>query len=109
MGSLAKFLSEDDLDDLWQQPDKGLYHMSTNVSSFYDRSIYNEALYNKYGPPTSLENYLLKAQIMDYEATRSQFEAFAARKTDTRPATGMIGTPWLPTQYIVDRLTSGSK
>jgi exo-1,4-beta-D-glucosaminidase len=64
--------------------------MSTNVSSFYDRSIYNEGLYNRYGSPTSLDDYLIKAQVMDYEATRAQFEGFAARKTDMRPATGMI-------------------
>jgi exo-1,4-beta-D-glucosaminidase len=87
---LRKFLSEEDLDDLWQNPDKGLYHMSTNVSSFYGRSIYNEALFNRYGEPSSRGDYLLKAQLMDYEATRSQFEAFAARKTDMRPATGLI-------------------
>lgn len=90
IGSLRKFLAEGDLDDLWQEPDKGLYHMSTNVSSFHDRSIYNEALYKRYGVPTSLQDYLIKAQIMDYEATRSQFEGFAARKTDMRPATGLI-------------------
>lgn len=90
IGSLRRFLSADDLDDLWQAPDKGLYHMSTNVSSFFDRSIYNEGLFNRYGKPTSLEDYLLKAQIMDYEATRAQFEGFAARKTDMRPATGLI-------------------
>lgn len=64
--------------------------MSTNVSSFYDRSIYNEGLFERHGQPTSLDDYLVKAQIMDYEATRSQFEGFAARKTDMRPATGLI-------------------
>lgn len=90
VGSLKRFLSESDLDDLWKSPDKGLYHMSTNVSSFYTRTIYNDALWARYGPPTSLENYVLKAQIMDYEATRAEFEAYAARWTDARPATGLI-------------------
>ncbi|KAJ8109704.1 hypothetical protein OPT61_g7261 [Boeremia exigua] len=88
--SLTKFLSSADLDDLWQSPDKGLYHMSTNVSSFYTRSIYNEALSKRYGSPTSLDDYLFKAQMADYEATRAQFEAYLSRWSANRPATGLI-------------------
>ncbi|KAK6948291.1 hypothetical protein Daesc_010056 [Daldinia eschscholtzii] len=90
ISSLKKFLSEADLDDLWKRPNKGLYHMSTSVSSFYDRKIYNAALWKRYGAPTSLEDYLLKAQIQDYEATKSQFEAFASLWNADRPATGLI-------------------
>jgi exo-1,4-beta-D-glucosaminidase len=89
-GSLKTFLSSSDLSDLWKQPDKGLYHMSTNVSSFYTRSIYNEALWARYGAPTSLDDYLLKAQMMDYEATRAQFEAYLSRWNAERPATGLV-------------------
>ena len=92
--SLKKFLSPSDLDDLWKQEsaDKGLYHMSTSVSPFYTRSIYNAALRARYGTPTSLDDYLLKAQMMDYEATRAQFEAYWSRwnKELARPATGAI-------------------
>jgi exo-1,4-beta-D-glucosaminidase len=90
--SLQRFLSKEDLEDLWKKPEKGLYHMSTNVSSFYTRTIYNDALWNRYGTPTSLEDYLLKSQIMDYEATKTQFEAYLSRwNTEIeRPATGMI-------------------
>ncbi|KAK7756780.1 hypothetical protein SLS62_001223 [Diatrype stigma] len=90
LGSLERFLSESDLEDLWKKPKKGLYHMSTEVSSFYTREIYNEGIWNRYGAPTSLEDYLLKAQIMDYEATRAQFEGFAAKWSAERPATGLI-------------------
>lgn len=90
MSSLKKFLSKDDLDDLWTKPNKGLYHMSTNVSSFYNRKIYNDALWARYGAPVSLDDYLLKAQIMDYEATRSQFESVSAFWSKARPATGLI-------------------
>lgn len=64
--------------------------MSTLLSSFHTRSIYNDALYKRYGPPKSLSDYLLKAQIMDYEATRVQYEAYAARRNAVRPATGLI-------------------
>ncbi len=94
LGSLRKFLSSSDLDDLWkpETANNGLYHMSTNVSSFYTRQIYNDALYARYGAPTSLDDYLLKAQMMDYEATRAQFEAYSSRwsKELSRPATGAI-------------------
>lgn len=90
LNSLKRFLSDSDLNDLWKNPNKGLYHMSTNVSSFYTRQIYNEALWARYGAPTSLDNYLLKAQMMDYEATRAEFEAYAAKWTAERPATGLI-------------------
>lgn len=90
LGSLKKFLSKSDLEDLWKKPNKGLFHMSNNVSSFYDREIYNIGLYNRYGKPTSLDDYLVKAQLMDYEATRSQHEGFSALWNAKRPATGTI-------------------
>ena len=64
--------------------------MSTNVSQFHHRTIYNHALYHRYGKPTSLDDYLLKAQMMDYEATRAEFEGFAAKWNAQRPATGAI-------------------
>ncbi|KAL1653311.1 hypothetical protein SLS61_004188 [Didymella pomorum] len=89
-GSLTKILGASDLDDLWQSPDKGLYHMSTNVSSFYTRSIYNDALFKRYGTPTNLDDYVFKTQMADYEATRAQFEAYLSRWRAERPATGMI-------------------
>lgn len=93
LASLRRFLSDEDLEDLWrpESADKTLYHMSTNGSQFDDRSIYNNALTRRLGAATSLDDYVAKAQIMDYEATRSQFEAFAAKWSDTlRPATGLI-------------------
>ena len=76
--------------DLWTAPNKGLYHMSTIDSSFYNRKIYNDALYARYGAPTSLDDYLLKAQAMDYEATRAEFEGYSALQSATRPSTGII-------------------
>jgi exo-1,4-beta-D-glucosaminidase len=92
LGSLSQFLSPSDLEDLWNAPNKGLYHMSTNISSFYTREIYNDALYARYGVPTCLHDYLIKAQMMDYEATKAQFEAYISRwdKDLERPATGAI-------------------
>ncbi|KAJ6022392.1 uncharacterized protein N7446_012745 [Penicillium canescens] len=90
MRSLKKFMSDDDLETLWTQPDADLYHMSRYDSHFYDRSIYNKALYSRYGKPVSVDDYVLKSQMADYEATRAQYEAYSTRKNATRPATGLI-------------------
>ncbi|KAK4108281.1 glycoside hydrolase family 2 protein [Canariomyces notabilis] len=91
LASLQKFLSPTDLADLWMTPDKPLFHMSRETSSFETRAIYNAALWARWGPPSSLDDYLAKSQLMDYEATRAQFEAYAAMWTATpRPATGLI-------------------
>ncbi|CAI6293802.1 unnamed protein product [Periconia digitata] len=89
--SLSRFLSPNDLEDLWKEPNKGLYHMSTEASSFYTREIYNSALWARYGTPGSLEDYLEKAQMADFEATQAQFGMFAARWSSAdRPATGLV-------------------
>ncbi|KAL0580452.1 hypothetical protein V5O48_001606 [Marasmius crinis-equi] len=88
--SLTKFLSKADMDDLWKQPKKGLYHMSKDDSTFFTRELYNKGLWARYGEPKSLEDYLIKAQMADYEATRAEFEAYAAYWNARRPATGLI-------------------
>jgi len=90
MNSLKKFLSAEDRDDLWKAPNKSIFHMSPNTSDFGTRTIYNNGLWNRYGAPASLEDYLIKAQIMDYEATRAEFEGYSAFWSAERPATGAI-------------------
>ncbi|KAH8905257.1 glycoside hydrolase family 2 protein [Coniochaeta sp. PMI_546] len=91
LSSLKQFLSGPDLASLWQNPNASLWHMSAQDSSFATRQIYNLGLSNRYGPPTSLDDYLLKAQMADYEATRAQYEAYSALwNAAARPATGLI-------------------
>ncbi|KAL3481347.1 glycoside hydrolase superfamily [Aspergillus californicus] len=98
LSSLERFLSLSDLQALWASPDAGQYHLSPSGSVFHDRKIYNRALVQRYGSPSGLEDYVSKAQMMDYEATRAEFEAFAARQNAPRPATGviywMLNSPW---------------
>lgn len=89
IGSLSKFLTKQEIDDLWQKPNASFYHNGIG-KTFASRKIYNEALSARYGTPTSSADYLQKAQMMDYEATRAQFEAYAAKWSAARPATGMI-------------------
>lgn len=90
LSSLKKFLSKSDLDDLWKSPKKDLFHMSTADSTFHNRKIYNDALWARLDAPTSLEDYVQKSQISDYEATRAQFESWASMWNAPRPATGVI-------------------
>jgi exo-1,4-beta-D-glucosaminidase len=90
LGSLRRFLGEGELEDLWRSPNRSLFHMSRETSQFETREIYNAGLWNRWGPPESLEDYLMKAQLMDYEATRAQVEAYTAMWNAERPATGMI-------------------
>lgn len=90
LGSLKKFLSKKDMEDLWTKPAKGLFHMSNNNSQFYDRKIYNSGLFSRFGKPTSLDDYLIKAQLTDYEAARAEYEGYSAFWNAARPATGLI-------------------
>ncbi|KAM7215671.1 Glycoside hydrolase superfamily [Rhypophila decipiens] len=90
LSSLKKFLSQSDLDDLWKNPDKELFHMSTDTSQFHQRSIQNAGIWKRWGAPSSLEDYLTKVQITDYEANRAMFEGFSAMWNAKRPATGVI-------------------
>lgn len=90
LSSLHRFLSSTDLETLWTNASAGHYHLSPKGSVFHNRTIYNKALVERYGRPSGLEDYVLKAQIMDYEATRAEFEAFAARQNSSHPATGVI-------------------
>ncbi|KYK60831.1 exo-beta-D-glucosaminidase [Drechmeria coniospora] len=76
--SLERFLSRSDRDDIWLRPRKELFHLSTNTSAFSNHAIYGEALAARYGAPRSVKDYVMKAQMMDYEATRAQQEAYSA-------------------------------
>ncbi|KAJ5241801.1 Exo-beta-D-glucosaminidase [Penicillium citrinum] len=90
MESLKRFMADDDLKTLWSKPEEGLYHMSSKESSFNTRSIYNKGLFSRYGKPINLEDYVLKCQMADYEATRAQFEAYSAHQNASRTATGLV-------------------
>lgn len=90
ISSLKKFLTKSEMEDLWKKPNSKYFHMSTNTSQFYDRKIYNQGLFKRYGAPTSLDDYIFKAQLMDYETIRAQHEGYSARWSQDRPATGTI-------------------
>lgn len=86
--SLIKFLGDEGVEEMWRSPNRSFYHNGAKV--FSSRRIYNDALWNRMGPPDDSRDYIMKAQMMDYEATRAQFEAYSAKWNAGRPATGMI-------------------
>jgi exo-1,4-beta-D-glucosaminidase len=90
MDTLRRMLTPAELDTLWQEPDLPQYHLSP--SDVFNRlTVFNEAMAARLGPPTDLEDYVRKAQLLQYEATRAQFEAFGRNFSDgEEPANGVI-------------------
>jgi len=83
MDSIQRFLSPSDQAALWQQPDAHQYHAnyeSTDGShsgySFGTLDNLDVAIQNRYGPWSSLQQYVQEAQVQNYEDTRAQFEAY---------------------------------
>ena len=80
--SLRRFIPEP---HLWPIGDVWYYHCCRGEFNTLD--TYNAAMTRRLGAPKGLEDYLVKAQFLNYEAMRGMFEAFTTR----RPlATGVI-------------------
>lgn len=98
MDTLRRMLTPAELNTLWQQPDLSQYHLSPS-DVFGKLTVFNAAIEHRLGPPTSLADYVRKAQLTQYEAVRAQFEAFARNFRDAeQPADGviywMLNTGW---------------
>ena len=64
-------------------PEKDLWPMSHSWDLRLHRAFYphaREALYSRYGKPAGVEEYSMKSQVLQYEATKAMFEAFAGNK-----------------------------
>jgi exo-1,4-beta-D-glucosaminidase len=96
MDSLNRFMSASDLSNLWQNPKFNQFHANYEPRcktgySFGTLCHFDAALSARYGTPTSLSQYVEKAQAQEYEDTRAQFEAFIAHANNTPlPSTGTI-------------------
>jgi len=90
LDDLTRMLSPQDLEALWKYPHVRQYHASAAWSTFAKIESFDTALAKRYGPPKSLEDYVAKAQLENYDNVRAQFEAFNARMDAARPATGVI-------------------
>ena len=90
LDTLRRMMSTSELDNLWQNYSATQYHRSPSAT-FNTLRIFSNAITGRYGAPTSLEDYVRKAQLAQYENVRAQFEAYGRNFTDsTNPANGVI-------------------
>ncbi len=80
------------IDEVWN------YHCGRN--EFNDMDRYVEALDRRYGPSDSVEAFLFKAQVANYEAIRPMFESFAVnRPLTTGLIQWMLNSAWPETYW----------
>src|SRR6266536_6001922 len=90
LDTLRRMMTATELDTLWQNFSATQYHRSPS-STFSTLKIFDNALAGRYGAPTSLVDYVRKAQLAPYENVRAQFEAYARNFVDsTNPANGVV-------------------
>jgi exo-1,4-beta-D-glucosaminidase len=87
---LTRMLSPQELQSLWKDPQARQYHAAAAWSPFSRITPFDTALARRYGPPSSLADYVEKAQLDNYDDVRAQFEAFSAHMDRANPATGVI-------------------
>ena len=87
---VQRMLSPQEQEALWKYPEQRQYHASADWSTFAVLTPFDKALAARYGAPTSLADYVAKAQLDNYDNVRAQFEAFNAHMDAAKPATGVI-------------------
>ena len=87
---LTRMLAPQELEALWKYPALRQYHASAAWSIFATIEPFDIALAKRYGPPKSLEDYVAKSQLENYDNVRAQFEAFNAHMDAANPSTGVI-------------------
>ena len=80
-------------DHLWPIDDWWDFH--AGGGQFKNLQVYTEALSARYGKADTLEDYVLKAQLMNYEGIRAMFEAYSRNKyTSTGVIQWMLNNAW---------------
>jgi len=78
---------------LWPIDDWWTFH--AGLVDFKDLHVFTKTLNQRYGDATSLDDFLLKAQVTRYEAIRSMYEAFSRNKyTSTGVIVWMLNNGW---------------
>ena len=95
LDSINRFLSPTEQQELWQSPTYNQYHANyENGHGDYEFGTlyyFDQAMDNRYGTPTSLNQYVEYGQVQNYENTRAQFEAFLDHSTNAdTPSTGTL-------------------
>jgi exo-1,4-beta-D-glucosaminidase len=85
--------------DLWPVGPNWAYHCTASASVMNNTRFLENAMNHLYGPAQGLEDWMRKAHAMDYDATRSMFEAFRANvPTATGIVQWMLNSAW-PSLY----------
>ncbi|MBS0381961.1 MAG: glycoside hydrolase family 2, partial [Proteobacteria bacterium] len=87
---VERMLSPMSQEALWKYPQVRQFHAAASWSPFAKLELFDNALAQRYGPATSLANYVQKAQLDNYDNVRAQFEAFNAHMDAPNPSTGVI-------------------
>jgi exo-1,4-beta-D-glucosaminidase len=87
---LTRMLAPQELEALWKYPALRQYHASAAWSTFATITPFSDALAKRYGAPKSLEDFVAKSQLENYDNVRAQFEAFNAHMGAANPSTGVI-------------------
>ncbi|MBI1894073.1 MAG: glycoside hydrolase family 2 [Candidatus Rokubacteria bacterium] len=81
------------VESLWPINDIWLYHAARGP--FHNLTRYNQAMERRLGKPQDLQDYLRKAQYLNYEGMRAMFEAFSAnRYRSTGIIQWMLNAAW---------------
>src|SRR6266511_3633703 len=90
LDTLRRMMTSTELNTLWQNFSATQYHRSPS-STFSNLQIFDNALAGRYGTISSLDDYVRKAQLAQYENVRAQFEAYGRNFPDsTNPSNGVI-------------------
>lgn len=90
MDTLKRMMTPAELETLWKNPSAPQYHRSES-ETFANLKIFGDALAGRYGKPTSLDDFVRKAQLAQYENVRAEFESHSRNFTDSKdPSTGLI-------------------
>ncbi len=100
LDSLSRFLSPFEQTQLWQSPDYNQYHLNYEPDlpgpknggySFGTLHDLDQAIRARYGPWSSLPQYVEEAQVQNYETQRAEFEAYIAHSHRAHaPSTGIV-------------------
>ena len=82
--SLKRMIPED---KLWPINEYWNYHCTTSTTEMNSLKVLTETIEKKYGKATNLEDYLRKADLLNYEGTKAMFEAFRVNIPQT---TGIV-------------------
>ena len=86
-------------DKLWPLNDVWSYHCTASHSAMNNLDELTKAMDYKYGKAKDLSDYLLKADVLNYESTKAMFEAFRVNfPTSTGIIQWMLNSAW-PSLY----------